>query len=259
MTTPAFVGIGPVTSSTSPPWPGAGLTITSGKEPSGITVGDRVFLFCAFQSPYGSPFFDHFNCSNAGWAATSPAFGRHSYGSGSYVGVYAWTARWTPSLLPTTVAPKQWDGSAMGDRSGSNDRYRCYLAAWTPSQSSTGGTSSTASGGSYLPRTSPAYGTGTFTADGLAVMVGHASMAVYSSGTLNGFTARVNRRDAPSWSTDPDLIIADKPFVGGDGGYGPYFDTTLGISGGVLLLRLDSPDPPIRRPRTSVGILVARA
>ena len=126
---------------------------------------------------------------------------------------------------------------------------------------STGGTSSTASGGSYLPRTSPAYSTGTFAADGLAVMVGHASMAVYSSGILNGFTPQVNRRDAPSWSaTEPDLIIADRPTtVAGSPVNGPYFDTTLGISGGVLLLRLDSPDPPIRRPRTSVGILVARA
>lgn len=260
MPAPAFVGVGPVTSSTSPPWP-TSLTITSGKQPSGISVGDRVILVVAMCGPEpgsGLSSVHHFSVSNAAWTATSPASSTQPTTTPHRVGVHTFTARWDPSLLPVTLSPCDSANNVIGPSSGSNIWWKCYLAAWSPSATPSTGQDRTASGGSWLPKTAAPWATGTFANDGTAVAFGVASFDLWG-GATNGFTVRALLTDPPRWNNAlpnwHDTIIADKAFSAGGSSAGPHFDTSNGVHGGALLFRLDTPDAPIVTDGWSVGMI----
>lgn len=249
MTAPVFVGVGPVTSSTSPTWP-TSLTIGPGRQPAGISTGDRVFLVIAMFGPTGPSHnpVHHFAVTNPGWTPTTPGSSTQALGAPTRVGVHVFTARWAPSLLPVTVTPRDFAGAVVDSDVGPVGQrwWKCYLAAWSPSAAVSGGQARYSSGGSFLPRTSAPWGVGPFAHAGTAVMFGHTSSEVVGSGTLNGFTPRAVLGDAPQWIPGrTDLVIADKPVAAGATTPGPHFDAVIGVQGGALLFALDTPDPPI--------------
>lgn len=247
MVAPAFVGVGAVTSSVSPTWP-ASLTVTAGKEPAGVHRGDRVVLVIAMYGPSGSGrnTVDHFSVSNAAWTPTSPASSTSLLTVPTRVGVHTFTARWDPTLLPVTITPRDVFNNPVGSDTSPTMWWKSYIAAWSPSATPMTGEARTASGGSFLPHTSAPWGTGTFAHDGTAIVIGHTSSQVLGSGTLNGFTTRAVLSDAPQWMAGrTDTIIADKQIVAGASSAGPHFDAVVGVQGGALMFRLDTPDAPI--------------
>lgn len=259
MAVPAFVGVGSWVSHATDRWPSS-LTVTTAALPAGSVKGDRLLLSVPFgvRRFSGDPtFFHKLTTSNATWIRVGQ--GRRDTGGGGTmlsVGVEVWTARNTPAAFPATFTPIDMSGMPYAPIAGTPaDHYLAInVAGWRPSAAVALGNVNDTGGTAPLP--DGPTGSGTFANDGTAVAIGSVNAAL-GVDTLNGFTSRslLPVPWQPYYSLGNGFGIGDKPVTAGGTTNSMTWWHTVGATGGMAIIRLDTPDPPIRAGGWSVGFI----